>query len=91
MAKSSNFVPSVVERLVQHFGSGAALCRALGRRDHFAVAWRREGFIPETWALDIERLEVVDKWGEITAYDVLLDAEKVRRKRAGLEALEGGG
>jgi len=89
MANQRNFVPPIIERLVKHFGSGSALCRALGRTPNFATAWRRDGFIPETWALDIERLEVVDKWGEITAYDVLLDAEKVRRKRAGLEALEG--
>lgn len=89
--RKARFVPLVVERLVHHFGSGAAMCRALGVTPNFATGWRREGFLPELWALEVERLNVVDEWGRITAYEVLLEAEAVRRKRAGMEPYEGQG
>lgn len=73
--------PKVIDRLRGHFGSFPKVAAALGVSTPYTTHWRREGFIPESWALEIEALGVRDAWGEITVYDVLYEAAAVRRER----------
>lgn len=46
----------------------------------YPVRWRREGFIPASWADQVGELGLSDRWGHITALDVL------RADRVGREA-----
>lgn len=71
-------VPCVLERLRNHFGSYCKVCRALEVADPYANRWRKIGYIPELFALSVDRLHVRDRYGEITAYTVLEEAEAVR-------------
>lgn len=70
--------PCVLERLYQHFGSYGKVCRALEVTDSYTPRWRRTGYIPELFALAVDRLHVRDQWGEITVYTVLEEADAVR-------------
>ena len=73
--------PDVLARLVIHFGSAKRATAALGVRANWATQWKRNGLIPEIWALDIEALNVADAWGHISVYDVLYEAAAARRER----------
>lgn len=70
--------PVLLERLREIHGSYGKLCKALSCPDNYPMNWRRAGYIPERWALDIHRLNVRDQWGQITAMTVLYEAEEAR-------------
>lgn len=74
-------IPPLLVRLCAALGSGYKLCERLGVPDNYPTKWRKAGYIPEQWALDIEQLRVKDSYGDITAYTVLYEAARVRRER----------
>lgn len=71
-------LPPTVERLRAALGSYAKVADALGANRNYMTRWRRAGCIPERWAFDVHRLRVVDQWGTLTYWDVLIEAERAR-------------
>lgn len=72
----------LIERLFVAAGGQTRLARKLGVADNYGTAWKKAGYIPEQWALDIEHLRLKDGQGQdITAYTVLYEAARVRRER----------
>ena len=74
-------LPNLLDRLAAHFGNWYRLTEALGVNRNYSTQWTREGFIPEIWALEVEHLNLGDQWGEISAYDVLIEARAGRSAR----------
>lgn len=81
MARSANIPPRILDRLKAILGSYGRVTKALGVSPNYATRWTREGFIPEIWALEVEHLNLGDQWGEISAYDVLIEARAGRSAR----------
>lgn len=73
---------STVERLIAHYGQANDVARALGLAASYITRFRQQKWIPETYALDIEELGVTDKWGRLTAYEVLAEARQAKMRRA---------
>lgn len=81
---------SCPDRLVEHFGDmpktaavlSSAAAQANPRVDQLSkqsiLAWIRKGYIPEMYALAVERVT----GGIVTADEVLKEAEKARRRLA---------
>lgn len=86
MLNRQNLQTNLLERLKTHYGSYAQVAVALGVADNYPSRWRRAGFIPEAYALDIEALRVSDRFGVIDAMDVLRAARDARK--AALEMAE---
>lgn len=81
--------PPVVERLREALGSDARVATALGANRNYVTRWRDAGCIPERWALDVHRLRVSDRWGLITYWEVLIEAEHVRLADSGSRSING--
>lgn len=79
-AEARRVRPPLLQRLYRNMGSWGKLARAMEVKDNYPTRWRRSGYIPETYALAVDRLGLADEYGEITAYDVLLEAERVRAR-----------
>jgi hypothetical protein len=77
---NGNDSPRLLERLRSIYGSYGKFCRAIGVPDSYPNKWKRTGYIPEQWALDIHRLAVRDSEGQITAMTVLYEAEEARMR-----------
>jgi DNA-binding transcriptional regulator YdaS (Cro superfamily) len=66
---------TILDQLLEYAGGNKSLvARELGVARSHINYWEREGFIPEQYALDIEKTTA----GEITAREVLLEAKSVR-------------
>lgn len=81
--KRTTSSPSILDRLRIALGSQNATARALGVSENYPTRWRKEGFIPESYALDVGELKISDEYGRITAMDVLVEAREMRRLRLG--------
>ena len=80
----------IIDQLVEALGSNIKVAKALEVGRMYPGRWRREGYIPEVHALAVERLQVRNRGTLITAYDVLLEAERVRAANiaASIKAME---
>ena len=74
--------PTVLERLAEKLGSAYQVAEALGLDTSYTTRFKNQGFIPESYALDVDELRVTDAQGAITAYDVLREASAVKKARA---------
>lgn len=72
--------PNILARIVAIFGSQNRFCRAIGIATSQPPAWKKFGYIPAEYALDIHDLKLRDEWGPITCIDVLEEHRRVRRE-----------
>ncbi len=80
--------PAVIERLRAALGNDARVAAALGTNRNYVSRWREAGCIPERWALDVHRLRLVDEWGQITYWEALIEAERVRLADSGSRSID---
>lgn len=59
-------------------GSYGRVAAALAVEANYPTRWRRLGYIPEIWALDVESLNVTDTHGRIDPRLVLVEARVAR-------------
>lgn len=77
VSHSANLAP-VLERLKAALGSYGRVAAALAVEANYLTRWRKLGYIPEIWALDVEGLNVTDAHGRIDSRAVLVEARAAR-------------
>ena len=69
----------ILKKLQAEFGSWYAVSLALGGSKQRIYQWRDRGYVPESAALDVERLDI-----GIDATQVLEEARKMRKRNGNL-------